>query len=95
VKILLVNLGEEPFAVRRGERVAQLVVASVITAKLAVSDALSATGRGAGGFGSTTQPTRPKGTARKMNPVKSLFKKTESKAARRKAPRRRKSPHVQ
>jgi dUTP pyrophosphatase len=37
VKIILVNLGEAPFEIRRGERVAQLVVASVITAKLTVS----------------------------------------------------------
>jgi dUTP pyrophosphatase len=71
VKILLVNLGEEPFAVRRGERVAQLVVASVIAARLKVSEALSATGRGAGGFGSTS----PKGTGKKKNPKKAALVK--------------------
>ena len=53
VKVLLVNLGEQPFAVRRGERIAQLVVATVTDVELLETDALDATSRGAGGFGST------------------------------------------
>jgi dUTP pyrophosphatase len=87
VMILLVNLGDEPFAVRRGERVAQLVVASVITAKLAVKVALSGTKRGAGGFGSTGA----KGTGRKRNPGRpaSLKSSSQSKA---KKPRLRRKP---
>jgi dUTP pyrophosphatase len=53
VKVLLVNLGSEPFTVRRGERIAQLIVAPVVQARLTEVASLDETGRGAGGFGST------------------------------------------
>ncbi|HEX8387811.1 MAG TPA: dUTP diphosphatase [Sphingomonas sp.] len=53
VKVILANLGAEPFAVRRGERIAQLVPAPVTRAALDEVAALDATARGAGGFGST------------------------------------------
>lgn len=53
VQVLLVNLGREPFAVTRGMRVAQLVVAPVARVALAEADGLDATGRAGGGFGST------------------------------------------
>jgi dUTP pyrophosphatase len=53
VKVLLVNLGEQPFTVRRGERIAQLVVATVTVVELLEADTLDATSRGGGGFGST------------------------------------------
>ncbi len=53
VKIILANLGSEPFAVKRGERIAQLVPAPVLKAAFAEVSNLSETGRGAGGFGST------------------------------------------
>jgi dUTP pyrophosphatase len=53
VMVLLVNLGAEPFAVRRGMRIAQLVIAPVTRVKIAEVAALEATGRNAGGFGST------------------------------------------
>ena len=53
VGVLLVNHGAEPFAVRRGERVAQLVVARYERVRMVPSEALDATERGAGGFGST------------------------------------------
>jgi len=55
VKVILANLGSEPFEVRRGERIAQLVPAPVLNAELAEVAALSETRRGAGGFGSTGQ----------------------------------------
>jgi dUTP pyrophosphatase len=51
--VLLINHGSEPFAIRRGERIAQMVIAPVVRAALVPSVTLSATGRGAGGFGST------------------------------------------
>ncbi len=51
--VLLVNLGTEPFVVRHGERIAQLVVAPVVRAGFATAEGLSGTARGAGGFGST------------------------------------------
>jgi dUTP pyrophosphatase len=53
VKVILVNHGEEDFVVRRGERIAQLVIAPVVQAVWAEVDSLDETVRGAGGFGST------------------------------------------
>ena len=53
VGVLLVNLGGEPFQVRRGDRIAQLVVAPVVRVEVRLVEALSETGRGDGGFGST------------------------------------------
>jgi dUTP pyrophosphatase len=53
VMVLLVNLGTEPFAVTRGMRIAQLIVAPVARAAVVEVAELDATARGAGGFGST------------------------------------------
>ena len=53
VLVLLVNLGEQPFAVTRGLRIAQLVVAPIARAVLAKANDLDATARAADGFGST------------------------------------------
>ena len=53
VKVLLVNLGSEPFTVRRGERIAQLVVARVEHVRVEAVTELGGTTRGQGGFGST------------------------------------------
>ncbi len=53
VGVLLVNLGGSPVVIRRGDRIAQLVVAPVTHARPTEVDALPETGRGAGGFGST------------------------------------------
>jgi len=55
VKVILANLGSEPFQVKRGERIAQLVPAPVLKASFREVDALGETNRGAGGFGSTGQ----------------------------------------
>ena len=53
LKVALVNLGAEPFAVTRGMRIAQMVVAPVASVQFLTVRELPATGRGAGGFGST------------------------------------------
>jgi len=53
VMVLLANLGEAPFRIERGERIAQLVVQRVERAQLIEVAAIAATRRGAGGFGST------------------------------------------
>ena len=53
VKIILINLGKEEVAISRGMRIAQLVVAPVSRAGLALVDGLGSTDRGSGGFGST------------------------------------------
>ena len=53
VGVILVNLGQEPFVIRRGERIAQMVIARHEQARIAEVDSLDETARGAGGFGST------------------------------------------
>jgi dUTP diphosphatase len=53
VKVLLVNLGPEPFTVTRGMRIAQLVIGRTARARLVESAELAVTTRGTGGFGST------------------------------------------
>jgi dUTP pyrophosphatase len=53
VKVILVNLGEEDFTIRRGDRIAQLVIAPVVQARWTEVAELDATVRGDGGFGST------------------------------------------
>lgn len=53
VKVILINLGQEPFVIKRGERIAQMVLVPVTQAAWERVDALDETTRGAGGFGST------------------------------------------
>ncbi|HEX4711639.1 dUTP diphosphatase [Phenylobacterium sp.] len=53
VKVVLINLGEEDFVIRRGERIAQLVIAPVVQAVWSEVASLDETARGANGFGST------------------------------------------
>ncbi len=53
VHVILINHGAAPFTVRRGDRIAQMVIAPVIQAKWAEVESLDETERGAGGFGST------------------------------------------
>ena len=53
VKVLLVNLGQEPFEITRGMRIAQMVIAPVVQAEVTEAIETSETARGAGGFGST------------------------------------------
>lgn len=55
VRVLLINHGRDAFLVKRGERIAQMVMAKVETATISPVKALDATARGAGGFGSTGQ----------------------------------------
>jgi dUTP pyrophosphatase len=51
--VLLINHGDAPFPIRRGERIAQMVIAAVTQVELVAVAELSATERGSGGFGST------------------------------------------
>ena len=55
IKVILINLGHKPFPIRRGDRIAQLVPASVLRAEVREVEALGETARGSGGFGSTGQ----------------------------------------
>ena len=63
VGVVLANLGHAPFEIRRGERIAQLVVSPVTRAELVEVVEISATARGDGGFGSTGK-SAPNATAR-------------------------------
>ncbi|GAB4528290.1 MAG: dUTP diphosphatase [Roseibium sp.] len=53
VKVILINLGAEPFEIARGDRIAQMVIAPVLQADIREVETLSETVRGTGGFGST------------------------------------------
>ena len=53
IKVLLINLGSEDFEIKKGERIAQAVVAPAIQAEIVEVDELNDTKRGKGGFGST------------------------------------------
>ncbi len=103
VQVILANLGQKAYVIERGERIAQLVVAPVTRVAPEVAKGVTATARGAGGFGSTGTATavraRPAATAKRAT-VKSrpLAKKTRSKTigaskrrtARAKSPARKK-----
>jgi len=53
IQVILINHGAEAFTIRRGERIAQMVIAPMVQAKLVPMTSLSETDRGSGGFGST------------------------------------------
>ena len=61
IAVILMNAGHEPFTVRRGDRIAQLVVAPVVKALLVEVASLAGTARGAGGFGHTGLGSDAKG----------------------------------
>jgi dUTP pyrophosphatase len=58
LQVILVNTGSEPFVVRRGMRIAQLVIAAIQHARLVESLSLDPTDRAAGGLGSTGMSTK-------------------------------------
>tara|TARA_B100000963_G_C22590397_1_gene655191 strand:+ start:1045 stop:1485 length:441 start_codon:yes stop_codon:yes gene_type:complete len=53
IKVILINLGSEPFEIEKGLRIAQIVICPIVKAQLQEVDDLNKTERGAGGFGST------------------------------------------
>lgn len=55
IQVLVINLGERPYTVRRGDRIAQMVVAPVTRAELREVERLAESTRGAGGFGHTDE----------------------------------------
>jgi len=55
IMVLMINLGEQAYVVRRGDRIAQMIVAPVVRAELREADRLAASRRGAGGFGYTDE----------------------------------------
>jgi dUTP pyrophosphatase len=87
IKVLLVNLSDTPFAVTRGERIAQLIVAPIARAQLREVRALAATKRCDGGFGSTG--------VRGVSTKKGETAVSKASAARSRTSRRRTNPHRQ
>lgn len=86
VAVILINLGADPFVVARGERIAQMIVAPVARVKLRESKKLSATKRGAGGFGSTgvkETPSHVKASKRKAVAKPLVATKTKSRTRNR------------
>lgn len=53
IRVIMINLGHEPFAIKRGDRIAQMVIAPVVQAQLIEVETLDETVRGHGGFGHT------------------------------------------
>lgn len=53
ISLIMINHGKDPFVIRRGDRIAQMVISEVIRAEVRVTQALDETIRSAGGFGST------------------------------------------
>ncbi len=53
LQVIVINLGNEPVTIRRGDRIAQMVIAPVVRAELYETDSLPETSRGVGGFGHT------------------------------------------
>ena len=72
VMVLLANLGEAPFRIGRGDRIAQLVVQRIVHAQLAEVAAIAATPRGPGGFGSTGVDGKTGGAMRRTPRRKSV-----------------------
>ena len=91
VGVILANLGQAPFSVSRGDRIAQLVVAPVTRAVLRPVKALSTTRRGAGGFGSTKTKTVAKAAAKAAPKRQSQNKVKARTGAAPKKPLRKKS----
>jgi dUTP pyrophosphatase len=82
VAVILINLGKETFTIRRGDRIAQMIVAPVTRVHLHETFKLSKTERGAGGFGSTGRSATSSSTmAKKRNAVARSRKTTQSKSS--------------
>jgi dUTP pyrophosphatase len=62
IQIIVINLGQEPFTIARGDRIAQMVVAPVSRGEWQETDDLDVTDRGSGGFGHTGRSTSPRGS---------------------------------
>ncbi|MGE0765195.1 MAG: dUTP diphosphatase [Hyphomicrobiaceae bacterium] len=85
VQVILVNLGDAPFSVTRGERIAQLVVAPAVQVTLVEARSVGATARGDGGFGST-------GTRTAASPVPTGKTKKANAASAKRVPAKKSSP---
>ncbi len=90
VAVILINLGNEPFVVARGERIAQMIVAPVARAKFKEVKKLSQTERGAGGFGSTgARETTSQARTAKRKAVATARRRTQTKSRAAKRPSQR------
>lgn len=85
VSVILINLGQESFLIRRGERIAQMIVAPVTHAELCEVATTTKTKRGSGGFGSTgIQTIASFATLKKRKPVAKKSARAQSQSQRKK-----------
>lgn len=90
VSVILINLGNEPFTIKRGERIAQVIVAPVSRAQLREVTKLSTTKRGAGGFGSTGISATPSSAKpKKRNAVSASPSPAQSESSKKRRKRAR------
>lgn len=82
VGVILINHGKDPFVIRRGDRIAQMIIGMVAQARIVESKALSATKRGSGGFGSTgvKATSNPTGSGNKRKTIVAKDKSTKTSA---------------
>ncbi|MBI3783639.1 MAG: dUTP diphosphatase [Deltaproteobacteria bacterium] len=59
IQVLMINLGQQPFTIRRGDRIAQMIVAPLVRVEWREVDDLATSDRGAGGFGHTGTTKKP------------------------------------
>lgn len=90
VSVILINLGKEPFTIKRGERIAQMIVAPVTHVDLHAVAKVTATTRGTGGFGSTgTKTSLSSTTIKKQKAVAEKPPHRKSKSPKKQKTRRR------
>lgn len=82
VQVLLVNFGDKPFSIARGERIAQMIIAPVARTAIVEAKTARATERGAGGFGSTGTSSAKAAAAAKARPKPAKAAKAAKKKAR-------------
>lgn len=79
VSVILINLGSEAFIIKRGDRIAQMVIAPVTQVSVRAARAVSATERGAGGFGSTgTSTAKTPGAAQSASSASPKARKSKA-----------------
>ena len=89
VQVILVNLSDAPFTIARGERIAQLVIAPAMQARVVEANVLTTTARGAGGFGSTGTSARRTAQAKTKSAKKAMPARQRARRAKKTSRRTR------
>jgi dUTP pyrophosphatase len=89
ISVILINLGHEPFVIRRGDRIAQMIIAPFVQADLKPAKKLSETRRGPGGFGSTGRAHPPTTNEPKSKAIAPKGQKTKRATRKQRTPKGR------